>query len=113
MQNELFDLTAPEPAPARKDIDINSRKAYAEILPTLPARESFVVTELLDYEQRYQSLPTAYELVCHAQQRWPDALIDVNTIRPHLTRLKNVAVEKVAQRECAVTGKTAWTWRVK
>lgn len=99
-----------------------SRKAYDELRPTLKGRELFVVGELLAYEREHGTEPTSYELIVFAQARWPDHRIDANTVRPRLANLshardrhgkaKRVLVEKVEKRTCAVTGKTAWTWRV-
>jgi hypothetical protein len=108
-----------EPIPSRAEsprfVASTSRKAYDELKPTLQGRELFVLAELRAYEREHQTQPTSYELVKYAQGRWPDHAIDLNTVRPRLTALKNERklIDKSAKRTCAVTGKTAWTWRVK
>jgi hypothetical protein len=122
----LFDLppdSVSEPVYKPRFIASTSRKAYDELKPTLKGRELFVIGELLAYERERKSQPTAYELIVFAQGRWPDHRIDANTVRPRLANMsqardrhgkaKRVLVEKVEKRTCAVTGKTAWTWRVK
>ncbi len=120
----LFDtapVSQPPVRPVRRFVASTSRKAYDELQPSLSGREAFVLQELRAYE-RLSAAPTAYELIEFARGRWPERRIDVNTIRPRLTALakavderghaKRVYVAKVEKRACAVTGQTAWTWRV-
>lgn len=115
----LFDLPpdsveSPTYRKARRFVASTSFKAYDEIKPTLNGRENFVLAELRAYEREHGSQPTSYELVVFAHGRWPDHGIDLNTVRPRLTALykERKLIVKDAKRSCAVTGKTAWTWRV-
>jgi hypothetical protein len=101
--------------PAPRFVASTSRKAYDELKPTLAGRELFVLAELRAYERERNQQPTSYELVAFAQSRWPDHAIDLNTVRPRLTGLLKTRklIVKDEKRPCSVTGKTAWTWRVK
>jgi hypothetical protein len=115
MTQPSFFAPVPDRAESPRFVAVTSRKAYDELKPSLPGRELFVLAELRAYEREHQTQPTAYELVRFAQGRWPDHGIDLNTVRPRITKLYKTRrlIEKTPKRGCAVTGKTAWTWRVR
>ena len=129
----LFDapvVTPPAPPRTRRRfVAKTSRKAYDELRPKLPAREAFVLEGLRAYEREQRAAPTAYELIEFLKTKHPAARIDANTVRPRLTTMaktfegpnwtpvelrvpKRAHVAKVEQRQCTVTNKQAWTWRV-
>ena len=125
----LTSTPPPAPRPRRRFVATTSRKAYDELRPKLPARETFVLDGLRAYEREQHDQPTAYELIEFLKGKHPAARIDANTVRPRLTTMaktfdgpnwtpveqriaKRAVVAKVAQRQCTVTKKQAWTWRV-
>jgi len=114
-----FDFDSPPPPPpepvatakVKKRIQITSRESWFEILKTLPAREQQICNALARYHLGINNIwPTAYELYSHMQKR-EEAVFDVNSVRPVLTRLKDKGVVEFGERRtCWITGRNVYTW---
>src|SRR4051812_12238639 len=85
-----------------------SRAAYDAIRSTLTAREQAVWDALA----RCTVAPTAYELFAQMQQA--GTAKDLNDCRPRISEMyERGCVERIGKRPCTVTGRTAYTWRVR
>lgn len=102
---------ALEPEPQPKRVQSTSIAAYREIAGTLPAREALVRLRLQGYVALHHAAPTGYELLQF--MRVFDPALDLNSVRPRLTALEaKRLIQKGEKRRCAITGKTAFTWRL-
>lgn len=88
-----------------------SRAARKELEPTVATRESEVLDALQRFRGHHASDPTAYELLRWMQIQNPT--LDHNAVRPRLTELAHAGrVQKAHKRQCAITEKRVYTWRV-
>lgn len=83
----------------------------ADIEPTLHGRQLFVRQQLEAFIAEYSQAPTALELVRFVASKFPQRMVDVNTIRPRLFEMEQQGwVEHGEKRQCAISGKKVYTW---
>jgi len=97
--------------------DLASRLSYAAVKPTLAKRHMSTLMALAEYIAATGSKPTGYELLEYIKARsGAPLLLDVNSVRPNLTGLKDRGlVKKVGPlRHCtkSPTGKRANEWQL-
>lgn len=86
---------APPPRRFWRLVRATTRQAWYLVRDTLPAREQAIYFGLMAYWNRYQTWPTALELLeflLELKQRHPRhpryrGIVDVNSVRPRLTGL--------------------------
>ena len=101
----LFDLKVVH---EQKRVAETSAIAYRELKPSLSQREEQVLNALRTFTEP----ATAYEVAGLLMRR--ELIRDVNYCRPRITALyARGIVVRCDKRPCEVTGKTAFTWRVK
>ena len=100
-QPDLFSAQPP------KRVADTSIQVYREVVcPTKETRQRRVLIALANY-----SNCTAYELF--AWMKRAGTANDLNDVRPRLTELwKAKRIERGEKRRCAVTGHTAYCWRL-
>ena len=76
-------------------------------------REGQVLRCLAAWWNRYQTSPTALELLRWMRDRG-ESVFDANSVRPRLTKLvKQGLVRPGEKRACQVSGETVLTWKVR
>lgn len=91
----------------KRDQDQAKAKAGKE------TREGQVLRCLAAWWNRYQTSPTALELLNWMREQG-ESVFDVNSIRPRLKKLVDQGlVEPRVKRRCIVSGHTVWTWAVR
>lgn len=115
-----FEITPKPDATRPQEVLDTSIKAYHEIKPTLGDRDALVLELCLEYFNRNRArsvvlmrYPTGYEVLRIMESRFPHAHLDVNSVRPSITRLykERQLLAREDARRCTVTGKTARVWR--
>lgn len=87
--------------------DIAKRAAGRE------TREGAVLRCLSAWWNRYQTSPTALELLAWMRAR-ERSVFDINSVRPRITALvESGLVESAGKRKCSQSGKRVHTWRVR
>lgn len=82
-----------------------------DIQPTLHGRQLFVRQQLETFLVEYSQAPTALELVRFVGSKFPQRLVDVNTIRPRLFEMEQQGwVGHGEKRLCTISGKKVYTW---
>jgi len=117
---EFYDVPPAAPAP-HKLVRQTSREVYrrqraidaVKAAHGIETREGQVLRCLAAWWNRFQTTPTALELLAWMKER-DEPLFDVNSIRPRLTELlERGLIEPAGKRRCIVSGKTVHTWRVR
>jgi hypothetical protein len=109
----LAEETPRPPRHGRKRIAETSRESYDRIRPDLAAHCSRTRAALAEYIAAYRRFPTSGELVewlLRQQRTW---VFDVNSVRPNLTKMKDLGTVKVmGKRICSRSGRKAYVWDV-
>jgi Fe2+ or Zn2+ uptake regulation protein len=92
-----------------KRVAQTSRASLRDLGASLTSRRLAVLSALRTFRATEGYAPTAYELL--RWMRHDNAHLDLNSVRPRLTELKDTGrVTTADKRQCLVTGKRVYTW---
>lgn len=118
---EFYDLPTDPPRRPHKRQRQTARLVYARKRDEDKAkakagketREGQVLRCLAAWWNRYQTSPTALELLAWMKEQG-EPVFDVNSVRPRIRQLvEDGLVEPRAKRRCIVSGMTVHTWSVR